>query len=210
MVVEFWKQTAIGGGKYSKMALELLGLSAVHSLERVYQEAFGVNDARSTSDRLVEWAIRLDAGKHFPLFGGQFHKHFARVTGVAIGHRYAAACMADLVYHRLPEPIYEALKDLNPETENGFRQYTHSQLMTDDMHQQMREIVAAVTNQLANTPSKAEDMTAYRKLLHRLDKTLPRYRKRGANPGVQPPQFKAHHEALAEQRRTQELAAAGC
>ena len=70
MVVEFWKQTAIGGGKYSKMALELLGLSAVHSLERVYQEAFGVNDARSTSDRLVEWAIRLDAGKHFPLFGG--------------------------------------------------------------------------------------------------------------------------------------------
>ena len=152
----------------------------------------------------------MDAGKHFPLFGGQFHKHFARVTGVTIGHQYAAACLADLVYHRLPEPIYETLKDLNPVTETGFRQFTHSQLMTDDMHQQMREIVATVTHELANTPRKAEDMTAYRKCLHRLDVTLPRYRKRGANPGVLPPQFKARHEALAEQRRTEEPAAAGC
>ena len=195
MVVEFWKQTALGGGKYSKMALELLGLSAVHSLERVYQEAFNVQDERNTESRLLEWAIRLDAGKHFPLFGGQFHKHFARVTGVAIGHRYAATCLADLVYHRLPEPIYEALKDLNPTTEKGFREFTHSQLMTDDMRQQMREIVAAVTHELANTPAKKDDMLAYRRCLSRLDKTLPRYRKRGANPGVYPKHFKAYHDS---------------
>ena len=195
MVVEAWKQVAIGGGKYAKPALELLGLSAVHSLERAYQEAFNVNDARGTNDRLVEWAIRLDAGKHFPLFGGQFHQHFARVTGVAIGHRYAATCLADLVYHRLPEPIYEALKDLNPTTENGFREFTHSQLMTDDMRQQMREIVAAVTHELANTASKKDDMLAYRQCLRRLDKTLPRYRKRGANPGVYPKHFKAYHDS---------------
>ena len=179
MVVEVWKQVAIGGGKYSRSALELLGLSAVHSLERTYQEAFGVTDARSTDDRLLEWAIRLDAGKHFPLFGGQFHKDFARVTGVALGHRYAQVCLAELVYHRLPEPIYETLKDINPVDERGWRQFSHSQLMTDDMRQQMREIVSAVGNQLANTKSKADDPKAYKKCLHRLDKTLPRYKKRG-------------------------------
>ena len=180
MVVEAWKQVAMGGGKYSRPALELLGLSAVHSLERVYQEAFGVEDSRKTTDRLLDWAIRMDAGKHFPLFGGQFHKHFQRVTGVSFGHRYAPVCLAELVYHRLPESIYETLKDINPTDERGWRQFTHSQLMTDEMHQQMREIVAAVTNQLANTPAKAEDKKAYVALLKRLDKTLPRYKKRGS------------------------------
>ena len=181
MVVEAWKQVAISDSKYAKAALELLGLSAIHSIERTYQEAFGVSDARKTNDRLLEWAIRLDAGKHFPLFGGEFHKHFARVTGVAIGHRYAQVCLAELVYHRLPEPIYETLKDINPLDENGWRQFSHSQLMTDDMRQRMREIVAAVTSQLANTASKAEDPKAYKKCLHRLDKTLRRYTTRGGN-----------------------------
>ena len=51
--------------------------------------------------------------------------------------------------------------------------------MTDEMHQQMREIVAAVTNQMANTPAKIDDKKAYPALLKRLDKTLPRYKKRG-------------------------------
>jgi hypothetical protein len=178
MAVEGWKQVAIGGGKYAHAALELLGLCAIHSLERAYQEAFGVTDIRSTNDRLLEWAIRLDPANHFPLFAGEFHKHFARVTGVTIGHRYARVCLAELVYHRLPEQIYESLKDLNPEDERGWRQFSHSQLMTDEMRNEMRGIVLTVTNQLANTPSKADDRKAYRKLLQRLDKTLPRYRTR--------------------------------
>jgi len=179
MVVEIWKQVAKGGGVNSAQALELLGLSAIHSLERTYQEAFGVSDTRSTNDRLLDWAIRLDAGSHYPLFHGAFHKHFARVTGLAIGHPISRVYLAELIYHRLPESIYETLKDLNPELENGWRQYTHSQLMTDDMRNEMRAIVMAVTNQLANTPGKAEDPKAYRQLLKRLDKTMPRYKKRG-------------------------------
>ena len=113
MVVEVWKHVALSGSKHSRTALELLGLSAVHSLERTYQEAFGVNDSRSTNDRLLDWAIRLGTGKHFPMFGGQFHKHFARVTGVTFGHPYAALCLGELVYQRLPKPVYEALKDIN-------------------------------------------------------------------------------------------------
>lgn len=178
MVVEIWKHVALSNSKHNKQALELLGLAAVHSLERIYQEAFGVKDVRSTEDRLLDWAIRLEIGKHYPLFGGEFHRHFARVTGVTLGHRYAQVCLAELVYHRLPEPIYETLKDLNPVDERGWRQFSHSQLMTDDMRQQMREIVAAVTSQLANTASKANDPKAYKNCLHRLDKTLPRYKSR--------------------------------
>ena len=194
MVVEIWKQVALGGGKYSRPALELLGLSAVHSLERTYQEAFGVQDERSTEDRLLDWAIRLDAGKHFPLFGGDFYKNFARVTGVTLGHPYAKVCIAELVYHRLPEQIYETLKDINPEDDRGNRQHTYAQLMTDEMRQYMREVVATVTNQLANTPAKADDSKAYRRLLKRLDKTLPRYNKRGHNPGVYPDHLKQLHD----------------
>ena len=193
MVVEAWKHVAMSGSKYAQPALELLGLSAVHSLERTYQEAFGVNDSRSTEDRLLDWAIRLDAGGRFKLFAGDFHKHFARVTGVTIGHPYAKLCLAELVYHRLPEKIYQTLKDINPEDESGWRQFTYSQLMTDEMRQYMREIVAAVTNQLANTPSKSDDPSGYPKLLKRLDVTLPRHAKRGSKPGVQPPQLKEYN-----------------
>ena len=200
MVVEIWKQVALGGGKYSRPALELLGLSAVHSLERTYQEAFGVQDERSTEDRLLDWAIRLDAGKHFPLFGGDFYKNFARVTGVTLGHPYAKVCIAELVYHRLPEQIYETLKDINPEDDRGNRQHTYAQLMTDEMRQYMREVVATVTNQLANTPAKADDPKAYRKLLKRLDKTLPRYNKRGHNPGVYPNHLKEMHDSQRANR----------
>ena len=179
MVVEIWKQVALGGGKYSHTALELLGLSAIHSLERTYQEAFGVQDTRSTNDRLLDWAIRLDAGKHFPMFGGEFNKHFARVTGRTVGYdSYAAVCMADLIYHRLPEKVYETLKDLNPYLDNGRRIHSYSQLLSDDARQMLLEIVAVVKNQLANTPSKAEDPKAYRRLLKRLDTTLPRYKTR--------------------------------
>lgn len=196
MVVEVWKQVAKSGGVNSGQALELLGLSAIHSLERTYQEAFGVTDSRSTSDRLLDWAIRLDPAGHFPLFGGQFARHFARVTGVTIGHRYAAVCMADLIYHRLPKPIYEKLKEINPMNENGWREFTHSQMMTDAMRSEVRGIVTAVTNQLANSPSKAEDPKAYAKLLKRLDKTMERHTHRGMKSG-------APNNALAKWREEQ-------
>lgn len=179
MVVEAWKHIASSNGKYSRAALELLGLSAIHSLERTYQEAFGIEDLRSTNDRMLDWAIRLDAAKHFPMFGGDFNKHFARVTGRTVGYdSYAAICMADLVYHRLPEKIYETLKDLNPYGDNGRRIHTYSQLLSDDARQMILEIVAVVKNQLANTPSKSDDPKAYKKLLKRLDATLPRYKTR--------------------------------
>ena len=201
MVVEAWKHVAMRGGKYAQPALVLLGLSAVHSLDRTYQVAFGVNDSRSTEDRLLDWAIRLDAGGRFKLFAGDFHKHFARVTGVTIGHPYAKLCLAELVYHRLPEKIYQTLKDINPEDERGWRQFTYSQLMTDEMRQYMREIVAAVTNQLANTPSKSDDPSGYPKLLKRLDVTLPRHAKRGSKPGVQPPQLKEYNHTRSSENK---------
>ena len=68
-----------------------------------------------------------------------------------------------LFYHRLPEPVYEKLKEvnkINPST--GRREHTYAQLMTDEMLLQMREVVAVVTSQLANTASKEDDPRDYR------------------------------------------------
>ena len=77
--------------------------------------------------------------------------------------------------------------------------------MTDEMRQYMREIVAAVTNQLANTPSKSDDPSGYPKLLKRLDVTLPRHAKRGSKPGVQPPQLKEYnHTRVLKTRMTEQ------
>jgi len=204
-VIEIWKHIATSGNKYSAPALELLGLSAIHSLERVYQEAFGVEDERSTSERLTQWALVMDAGKHFPLFGNEFSKHFARITGRSVGYdMYAAVCLAELVYHRLPEPIYVALTERNKVLDSSLRrEHTHSQFMTDEMKQEMRQIVAVVTNQMANTEDKADDPKAYSKLLRRLDKTLPRFKTRG---GTNARRFTAL-EAAADQILAQERAA---
>jgi hypothetical protein len=207
MVIEVWKNIAMSDSKQSKTALELLGLSAVHSLERTYQEAFGIEDSRSTDQRLIDWSIRLEAGKHFPLFGNQFNRHFARVTGRCVGYdSYAAVCLADLVYHRLPEPVYEKLKEINkinPET--GRREHSYAQLMTEEMLSQMREVVAAVTNQLANTRSKEDDPRDYPKLLRRLDKTLPRYKTRANTPrGCYPEGLRRYHESRKNSRENSE------
>ena len=203
MVIEIWKRIAISGNKYSGPALELLGLSAIHSLERVYQEAFGVEDERTTSERLTQWALVMDAGKHFPLFGNDFNKHFARITGRAVGYdMYAAVCLAELVYHRLPEPIYVALTERNKVLDGSFRRvHTHSQFMTDEMKQEMRQIVAVVTNQMANTESKADDPKAYPKLLKRLDKTLPRFKTRGSANTRRFAALEAAAEQIIEQER---------
>ena len=205
MVVEIWKQIAMSNSKHSLAALELLGLSAVHSLERTYQEAFGVEDTRNTGQRLIDWSIRMDAGKHFPLFGNQFNKHFARVTGRTVGYDYySAICMADLVYHRLPEPVYEKLKEINKiDPDTGRREHTYAQLMTEEMLAQMREVVAVVTNALANTASKADDPKDYRRLLQRLDRTLPRYKTRASyQRGVYPTALREWHESRKKTSET--------
>ena len=49
----------------------------------------------------------------------------------------------------MPKEIYETLKDINPVNERGWREFTHSQLMTDDMRRETQGIVMAVVNQLA-------------------------------------------------------------
>ena len=144
------------------------------------------------------------------MFGDQFNKHFARVTGRCVGYdSYAAVCLADLVYHRLPEPVYEKLKEINkinPET--GRREHSYAQLMTEEMLLQMREVVAAVTSQLANTCSKEDDPKDYRKLLRRLDKTLPRYKTRANTPrGQYPEGLRKYHESRRKLRENSETIA---
>jgi hypothetical protein len=99
--------------------------------------------------------------------------------------------------------VYEKLKDINPvNPQTGRREHSYAQLMTEEMLSQMREVVSVVTNQLANTCSKADDPKDYRRLLRRLDKTLPRYKTRSGNQerrGIYPPALREYNESRKKQ-----------
>lgn len=177
-VVHLWGAIAKSDNPYAQKAFELVMMCAGKSLEERFKEEFNVRDSRSNQDRLIDWYIKLDPGAHEPIFGGAFAKHFARVTGVSIGHPYAATCMADLVYFRLPQPVYETMQDLNPQKENGWREFTYSQIMTDELKEEVRKIVMVVTSHLAAAPSKDVDKNGFKRVLHTLDKTMPRFKTR--------------------------------
>ena len=181
-VVQLWGAMAKSQSPYAGQAFDLVMMCAAHSLEARFQEAFGVTDTRNTQDRLIDWAVNFNPGKHEPLFGGKFAKEFARVTGAAIGHPYARVCLAELVYDRLPKRIYDTLKELNPQKPDGWREYTYSQLMTEDMKEEIRKLLLVVTHELANAPGKGEEPKAYRTVLKRLDLLPPREKKRGRQP----------------------------
>lgn len=183
-VSAFWLSVSHSNSKYAERAKELIKICVTTTLERAFQEQYGVSDSRNTDQRLSDMWIRLNPDKHYPLFGGDFNREFARVTGVSVGHRASAVPLCELFYWRLPLKIQQDLKDLNPVIEEtGWREFTYSQLMTDEMRAYMRELRAVIYNQLVNSPSKKDDPKAYRKLLHRLDKTLKRYTFRGREKG---------------------------
>lgn len=200
-VSEFWLSVSHSNSSYAERAKELIRICVSTTLERAFQEQYGVSDTRNTDQRLSDMWIRLNPDKHYPLFGGDFNREFARVTGVSVGHRASAVPLCELFYWRLPLKIQQDLKDLNPVIEEtGWREFTYSQLMTDEMRTHMRELRTVVYNQLVNSPSKKDDPKSYRKMLHRLDKTLKRYTFRGREKGDGNPEaLQAWRESQKEQ-----------
>ena len=182
-VTELWWEIAVSESPYAEKAKSLLKIATAQTLESVYKEAWGVSDARSIEERLINWWTKLEAGKHTPLYGGLFHKHFHKITGVSFGHPYAKVCLAELIYHRIPEPVFKKLQELNPYEEgnivNGRRVGTYSQYMSDDMKQEIKTMLHVVTSHMTCTPSRLENPNGYKELLKKLDKYYPRYKTRG-------------------------------
>lgn len=143
-----WSHVARHGvGKSQEMAWEMLDVLAGVSLERSYQEAFGVSDSRSQEERLLDFFIDWNIGKYRVLFDNQFQHQFKEVTGHDINSKskHVKFIISNFLYNRLPSQVYEAMMDLNPIGEKGNRKYKHHQLLTDEAR---REAVVPIITAL--------------------------------------------------------------
>lgn len=122
-----------GDGASQEMAWQLIDTLAGVSLERSYQEAFGVEDTRNQEDRLLDFFIDWNIGPYRKLFDDQFQIQFKRVTGHDINSpsQHVKFIIANFLYNRLPAQVYEAIMDLNPVGGDGRRHHKHHQLITD-------------------------------------------------------------------------------
>lgn len=117
-----------------EMAWQLIDMLAGTSLERSYQEAFGIQDTRNQADRLMDFFINWNIGKYRVLFDNEFRIQFKRVTNHDINSRsqHVKFIIANFLYNRLPAEVYEAMMELNPVEENGHRKLKHHQLLSDN------------------------------------------------------------------------------
>jgi hypothetical protein len=145
-----------GDGASQEAAWELIDVLAGVSLERSYQEAFGVEDSRNQEDRLLDYFITLNIGKYKKLFDDQFQLEFKRVTGHDINSRsqHVKFIISNFFWNRLPAAVYEAIMDLNPIGEDGRRHYKHHQLLSDNARLEVAlPIVSALKAFMVQTPA---------------------------------------------------------
>lgn len=146
MAQSVWAHEArYGEGSSQDMAWQLINTLAGVSLERSYQEAFGIKDTRNQQDRLLEYFLDLEIGPYRKLFDNVFQIQFKRVSGYDINSsaQHVKYIISNLLWNRLPADVYEAIMDLNPVDENGKRKYKHHQLISDNA--KMEVIIPIVT-----------------------------------------------------------------
>ena len=145
-----------GEGESQELAWELINALAGVSLERTYQEVFGVNDARNQKERLLEYFIDIDNMKYNKLWDSQTQLHFKRVTGYDLNQpgQHMKPMIANLFWNRLPAEVYETIQDLNPENETGARRYAHHQCLSDDARLNVAiPLMAAIKTLLMQAPA---------------------------------------------------------
>lgn len=146
MAQSVWAYEArYGEGDQQEMAWQLINTLAGVSLERSYQEAFGITDTRNQQDRLLDYFLDLEIGPYRKLFDNVFQIQFKRVSGYDINSsaQHVKYIISNLLWNRLPADVYEAIMDLNPVDENGKRKYKHHQLISDNA--KMEVIIPIVT-----------------------------------------------------------------
>jgi hypothetical protein len=191
-LIRFWGELSRTSPTYGPAAVRMLEIGAEVSLITLCQQAFGIVDSRSMEERLLEAWIDLGTDRPEPLFDAQFRQFYESVVGHRWGSPATASCLADLVYHRIPPQVYQALKDINPVTrpmlinskgeQVGFRERPMHTLISDPAFARaIKPIVEAAKVLLAITPKGQ-----FREVLKVLDSTNPRYKCRGRKAlGVQ-------------------------
>ena len=196
-LIRFWGELSRTSPTYGPAAVRMLEIGAEVSLITLCQQAFGIVDSRSMEERLLEAWIDLGTERPEPLFDAQFRQFYESVVGHRWGSPATASCLADLVYHRIPPQVYQALKDINPVTrpilinrkgeQVGFRERPMHTLISDPAFARaIKPIVEAAKVLLAITPKGQ-----FREVLRVLDSTNPRYKCRGR---------KAHGDASNQPR----------
>jgi len=184
-LIRFWGELSRTSPTYGPAAVRMLEIGAEVSLITLCQQAFGIVDSRSMEVRLLEAWIDLGTERPEPLFDAQFRQFYESVVGHRWGSPATASCLADLVYHRIPPQVYQALKDINPVTrpvlinskgeQVGFRERPMHTLISDPAFARaIKPIVEAAKVLLAITPKGQ-----FREVLRVLDSTNPRYKCRG-------------------------------
>lgn len=144
MAQSVWAHEARYGEEASQdMAWQLINTLAGVSLERSYQEAFGIEDSRNQQDRLLDYFLDLEIGPYRKLFDRHFQIHFKRVAGHDINSTssHVKYIISNLLWNRLPADVYETIMDLNPADETGKRKYKHHQLLSDNAK---REVIIPI------------------------------------------------------------------
>lgn len=139
-----------------EMAWQIIDMLAGTSLERSYQEAFGVQDSRSQEDRLLDFFIDWNIGRYRVLFDREFQIQFKRVTGHDINSpsKHVKFIIANFFYNRLPAQVYEAIMELNPVEAGGHRKHKHHQLLSDDAKLQVAlPIISSLKAFMVQAPS---------------------------------------------------------
>jgi hypothetical protein len=207
-LIRFWGELSRTSRTYGPAAVRMLEIGAEVSLITLCQQAFGIVDSRSMEVRLLEAWIDLGTERPEPLFDAQFRQFYESVVGHRWGSPATASCLADLVYHRIPPQVYQALKDINPVTrpilinskgeQVGFRERPMHTLISDPAFARaIKPIVEAAKVLLAITPKGQ-----FREVLRVLDSTNPRYKCRGRKalcgasnqPGLAPAPAKWPHQ----------------
>jgi len=156
-VQQVWIHVArYGSGESQEKAWELIDALAGVSLERSYQESFGVQDSRNQQDRLLDWFINWNIGPRRVLFDTQFQIQFKRVTGHDINSKsgHVRFIISNFLYNRLPAHVYESIMTLNPADEKGHRKLKHHQLISD---QAKLEVILPMISSLKAFLTQAPD-----------------------------------------------------
>lgn len=151
----------------------LFGLANVGIIALV-DDATGYVEQRSRDElqKILEKYISEELREWTKKFPNSFFKNVYRLHGweypkIGKNHpQYIGKIINKYIYERLPPGVLEALKNKNPQNENGNRKYRHHQFLTenvgdDNLQKQITQVITLM--------KVSNDMDEFQKLISKVD-----------------------------------------